>query len=639
MKSRVAHTVLGLTMLVCSQAAETANPLHPVEDYFREAAFSEARLNPSGQFVLALNRTDADHQYVSLIDLGSETSTDLITSGGAVEHFSGLEWISDDTAVFTDHVGKTDTRLVAVQWLGMKDGKPQTHITTWPQGVYFASPLSTSKNMAMLYTSDSVSRVFYKADVNGSTKQLSLDRYLFELPNGTTRYLLDENGVLKLKASIDDEDKTHYLWCTTQDSCSEFLVTERDELFNPVSMSGDGARFLVFSNIGRDTIGLFEYDPLKKQFTKTLLAKDDSDVTNYYYDWLTRQVTVGVWTHNGVQHYTVLDPRTAGYGPALENAFPGEDVTPIDLSSDGHEMLAYTSSTHDSGTYYAIDLKGGKAELLGQRMPWFKAEELAPTQAMDLETRDGFSISYLLTLPQTGAKPYPLIVIPHGGPIGIFDKDSFDNEAQLFAERGYAVLKVNYRGSGGSGKKFLNAGKKQWGRKIEDDIQEAVMEVLKSNPIDKNRMCIYGGSYGGYSALMSVIRAPDLYKCAASFAGVTDMALLYNSNGVQLNKTLLDDMADIIGDPTTDSVQLQAYSPVYLVDKISRPLLIGQGLQDTRVDPEHAYRLKLMLDTFHKPYEFYTYDEEGHGFYDSKDAVDFYTHLLEFFDKNIGGKR
>ena len=519
----------------------------------------------------------------------------------------------------------------------MKDGKPQTHINTWPYDVYFVRPLANENNRVLLWVRGRLT----PADINGGT----------DIPTALNAggvysggdFLVDKDGHLKLEITTKEDGDRHYSWCDGDgSSCHEFMVLKKDDIiqknetFNPVLVGDDDQKFLVLSNIDRDTVGLFEYDPLAKKFTKTLFAKDDADVTECNYDWKTNQITAVVYSLGGVSHYESLDPKAAALASVLRNAFPGEEVSPYDMSHDGREVLLYVSSSRNSGAYYALDMKAGNAEFLGQHTPWFDEDKMAPTAVATLNTTDGFSVSYLLTLPRMGNKPYPLVVIPHGGPIGVFDWNGFDNESQLLASRGYAVLKVNYRGSGGGGMKFENAGKRQWGRKIEDDIEAAVKAALKGNPIDSNRVCIYGASYGGYSALMSLIRDPQLYKCAASFAGVTDLTLLYDTTHVQFSEVIKEEIADIIGDPTDKDSELETYSPVYLADKIARPVLIGQGLKDDRVDPEHAYRLKLMLDTFKKTYEFYTYDDEAHGFYERMDAIDFYTHLLGFLDKNIG---
>lgn len=631
---------IGLILLAWVSVTLADGQAHPATDYFRNYAFSDARLNPGGSLVLALNRTDKDHQYVSLIDLASQTSIDLVVTGGEAEYFSNLQWISDDTAIFTDHLGLTEYRLLSVQWQGMKDGKPQYHVNTWPPGVFFVDPLSMKNDEVLLGRWEDYSYHIYKIDINGDPRRL--DRLLpaTVLDVGVSRYLIDHNGVVRLKGNTDKDGVQHFSWLQDDGKTwKEFKQVDKEHVFNPVFLSGNGKRFLVFSNLGRDTIGFFEYDPITNQFTRTLLAEDDSDVTDYYYDWGTRQVTAALWFPGGIVHYEILDPRAAKLAPALQNAFPGQAVVPTDISRDGHEIVVYTYSSTNPGVYYAVDVKAGKAELLGEHAPWFDGVNLAPVHVGSVKTQDGFSISYLLTLPASGSKPYPMVVIPHGGPIGIFDADGYDDEAQFLASRGYAVLKVNYRGSGGNGTKFENAGKQQWGRKIEDDIEESVETVLKNNPIDADRICIFGASYGGYSALMSVIRDPKLYKCAATYAGVTDLPLLYDSSTVQFSRRAREEMADIIGDPTTDAEQLRAVSPVYLVDMVSRPIFLAQGGLDRRVDEEQAYRFKLAMDTLKKPLEFKFYPDEIHGFENKEDEVDFYTRLLDFLDRNIGSKR
>lgn len=641
----------GLPALLAVGAVLAVQPLPasaevqmPVSNYFRQYAFSDARLNPSGTLVAALTRKDQDHQYVTIIDLQSQTSADVIVTGGRVEYFTGLQWISDNTVIFTDHVGEYDSRLIAVQWNGLKGVKSPAHVSIWKQGTIFVDPLSMNTNQVVVahygYGDSGEGYYLYKADINNSSNKLSEENQLsaFSVPHiAMSKYLMNKNGNVLIEGGEDSGGQWHYYKVGKDGKpWTQFKLVKQDQVFNPVAMNSGGSNLFVFSNIGRNTIGYFEYNLVTGSFSKTLYARDDADITDYIYDWITRKVAVIEWNVGGAPHYEVIDPHLRTYMPELQAAFPQDSVTPIDISRDDHELLVFVSTDTNPGSYYAVNLKTGQAELLGKLTPWFSPGQMAHIQSSSIRTPDGFSVTYLLALPNQAVKPYPLVVIPHGGPIGIFDTTGFDSETQLLVSRGYAVLKVNYRGSGGSGKYFENAGKKQWGRKIEDDIERAVQAVLKSSPIDANRVCIFGESYGGYSAIMSVIRYPNLYKCAASYAGVTDLPLLYDSSGVQSNKIIREDMADIIGNPTTDINHLESFSPVYLADKITRPIFIAQGMKDTRVDPEQAFRLKLVLDALHKPYVFHVYEDEGHGFYKVDDEVDFYTRLLKFLKRNIG---
>ena len=632
------------TILAVLPPPASAQSLLPVSDYFRQYAFFNARLNPSGTLVAALTRKDQDHQYVTIIDLRSQTSTNVIVTAGHVEYFSGLQWISDDTVIFTDHVGEYDTRMIAVQWTGIHDHKSPAHVSIWKQGTVFVDPLSMNNDQVVVarysYGEEGKGYYLYKVNINNAKSKMSEENQMpaYQVSSiAMSKYLMDGNGRLILEGGQDSGGQWHYYWAATgKKAWIQFKLVPQNQVFNPAAISSDGRDLFVFSNLGRNTIGYFEYDLAKGDFTKALFARNDADVTDYIYDWITRNVAAVKWDVGGAPHYYILDPHLRAYMPALQAAFPRDSVAPIDISRDNHELLVFVSSDTNPGSYYAVDLKTGQAELLGKLTPWFNPGLMVHVHSSSIRTPDGFSVTYILALPRQSVRPYPMVVIPHGGPIGIFDTTGFDSETQLLVSRGYAVLKVNYRGSGGSGKIFENAGKKQWGRKIEDDIEQVVQAVLKSSPVDPGRICIFGASYGGYSAIMSVIRYPNLYKCAASYAGVTDLPLLYDSSVVQSNKLVRDDMADIIGNPTTDITQLENYSPVYLAKKITRPVFIAQGMKDTRVDPEQAYRLKLVLDALHKPYVFHIYKDEGHGFYKIDDETDFYTRLLRFLKKNIG---
>jgi dipeptidyl aminopeptidase/acylaminoacyl peptidase len=225
--------------------------------------------------------------------------------------------------------------------------------------------------------------------------------------------------------------------------------------------------------------------------------------------------------------------------------------------------------------------------------------------------------------------------MPHGGPIGMADVRGYSSDVQYLARSGFAVLQVNYRGSGGYGRRFQEAGHRQWGRGIEDDIETAVDHVLASGRVDGGRMCVVGASYGGYSALMMVIREPKRYRCAASLSGVTDIALLFNVDSVTGGEILTSQMEKIVGDPDRDYEEMRRYSPVYRADEIEVPIHLAHGEWDRTVDLDHLIRMKLALDLAKTPAQATIYAKMGHGFASREAAVRHWLNLYAFLAQHL----
>lgn len=256
-------------------------------------------------------------------------------------------------------------------------------------------------------------------------------------------------------------------------------------------------------------------------------------------------------------------------------------------------------------------------------------------RAVTFTARDGLEIPAYLSVPPGEAKDLPFIVLPHGGPHGPRDYWSWNPEAQFFASHGYAVLQVNFRGSGGLGREFETAGYRKWGREMQDDLTDATLWAVEQGIADPERLCIYGASYGGYAALMGAVREPDLYKCAVGYVGVYDISYMFEEGDYLDNdrKASLTIMELFHG---TDEADWRARSPVYNVDKIKADLMIVTGKKDRRVPFEHHKRLVKALDEAGKSYETLIENKEAHGFYDVDNRVELYNRMLKFFDRNIG---
>jgi len=281
-----------------------------------------------------------------------------------------------------------------------------------------------------------------------------------------------------------------------------------------------------------------------------------------------------------------------------------------------------------------FDTQAKKAEHLISRRAWFDPAKMAEMRPISFKARDGLPLQGYLTVPHgSSGKNLPLVLVPHGGPFWEMDQWGFDGDNQMLAEAGYAVLQVNFRGSGNHGRAFTRAGAREWGGKMQDDLTDATRWAVQQGVADPGRICIYGNSYGGYASLMGVAKEPGLYRCAAGYVGVYDLPMMHARGdvpGTRSGKTFLREWLgpkDKLGD----------FSPNRLAGQIKVPVFLAAGGEDQRAPIEHSKMMERALIGAGVPVETLYYDSEGHGFYKDEHRREFYTRLLAFLSRNIGG--
>jgi dipeptidyl aminopeptidase/acylaminoacyl peptidase len=332
----------------------------------------------------------------------------------------------------------------------------------------------------------------------------------------------------------------------------------------------------------------------------------------------------------------VLDKSIADDFAALAKVRKGQfSVTNRD-DADKTWLVAYT--TDDGPVYYYVyNRDNKKAEFLFTHQPKLEKLELASMKPISYKSRDGLTIHGYLTTPVgVEAKNLPTVLLVHGGPWGR-DSWGFNSTAQWLANRGYAVLQVNFRGSTGYGKKFLNAGNKEWAGKMHDDLIDAVNWIVKKGVADPKKIAIMGGSYGGYATLVGLTFTPEVFACGVDIVGP--------SNIVSLLKTIPPYWAPMkamfakrVGDIEKDEEFLKSRSPLFFVDKIQRPLLIGQGANDPRVKQAESDQIVAALRKAEKPVDYIIYTDEGHGFARPENRLHFNAHVEAFLARHLGGR-
>jgi len=311
--------------------------------------------------------------------------------------------------------------------------------------------------------------------------------------------------------------------------------------------------------------------------------------------------------------YQFVDPKMTAHFRGLNKYLKDAcNIDIVDVSLDANRYLARVTGPQESGAFYYYDSAAKRFGGIGQCRPWLTRERLAPIETLSVKTRDGVLLTAYLTVPLASG-PRPLVVMPHGGP-EVRDQVDFDDFAQVLAAQGWMVLQPNFRGSGGYGKTFANAGKKRWGDRMQEDVEDALAQVLATGRADKAKVAICGGSYGGYAALMGAVRNPDLYKAVVSIAGDSDLfesiAFTKSEDGADSDSYLY--WLGSIGDPSVDSAMMEAASPARHADKVKAPVLLIHGLEDTIVAPKQSRIMAKALRDAGKPVELIEMKGVGH---------------------------
>jgi len=305
------------------------------------------------------------------------------------------------------------------------------------------------------------------------------------------------------------------------------------------------------------------------------------------------------------------------------------------MSKDESKMLVYTNSDRYFGGYYLYDTKSDKFEKLADFKPWLKEENMAEMKPIRYQTRDGLTIQGYLTLPKgVKAKNLPVVINPHGGP-WYRDSWGFNPEVQFLANRGYAVLQMNFRGSTGYGRQFWESSFKQWGRTMQNDITDGVKWLISQGIADATRVAIYGDSYGGYATLAGITLTPELYACAVDYVGVANM-FTFMQTIPPYWEPLRQMFYEMVGDPVKDSLMLAEVSPAFHVDRIRCPLFVAQGANDPRVNINESNQIVESLKKMGVTVEYMVKDNEGHGFYNQENQFDFYRAMEKFLATHIG---
>lgn len=621
-------------------ASPKKTPLIPASAFASLTAFQSATISPDGKWI-ALRTMHNEAPMIVIVDAGTLKAVDNVRLGKE-QQLVWFSWAGGNRILFSagqlaDVFGVEqrvtrllsydirDKSLTKVGWR-MKVPDGDNVIYTDPKGQYVL--LSMQKTV---YEWPTVWRFSLEATPEPDkgekvqsqkagvwawfTDDVGTIRMGLEPRSGHRVFVWYRSGPddkLRRVAKLTDEDEEEKYWDVAK------IVSGSDEgfIFDEV----DGHLVLRRVNYATHTPGEIIYANPDWDVTRALIADDGTPIAAFYTDDKRRIV----W----------LDPELRAIQEKLEKAMPGKDVWISSRADNESRMLVWVGHEDDPGALYVYTKADRTLAFFANYRPELVQQKLAQTKAVAYTARDGTEIHGYLTLPvNRPAKALPLIILPHGGPYGIRDTLSYNDETQFLANRGYAVLQPNYRGSGGYGEAFEDLGQGQIGRAMQDDLDDGMDWLVKQGIADPARVCVVGASYGGYAALWAAIRNPERYRCAASFAGVTDWdrQLRYDRRFLDRKdrRAFRDWWEDKDKDFDFDSV-----SPAKQVSHLTRPVLLAHGKEDSNVPFSQFRVMREAAEAAGIPLELMIFEEAGHGFAEAKEEQRWYEKLEKFLRKH-----
>jgi dipeptidyl aminopeptidase/acylaminoacyl peptidase len=598
----------------------------PMRDFFRHPQRAYYRISGDGR-TLSFMQPWERRMNIYVQPLGSNAEPVRLTSEKDRD-IPNYFWKGADRIVYTkDFGGDENDHIVVVDRSG---GEPKDMTPFEGVKAQIVDPLVEFPERMLIGLNKRVKEVFDVYDLDLASGKLTL---VAENPGNITAWGADHAGRLRYAIETDGVDQTYLYREEGNGAFKPVLKTTFRDQFQPQVFTADNRRLYVASNLGRDKVAVVLVDPATAKEEEVVYARDDVDIADVVWSKARKRVAYADYqTWKNERHYLDDDARKL-FG-RLEQKLVGYEVIVQSTTDDEQRMIVAATNDRTQGARYFYDRASDQLTKLGDVAPWLPEAKMAAMKPIRYTTRDGLTINGYLTLPNGVApRKLPVVVNPHGGP-WFRDGWGFNPEVQFLASRGYAVLQVNYRGSTGYGRKFWEASFKQWGYAMQDDITDGVKYVVTQGVVDPKRVCIYGGSYGGYATLEALVKTPDLYACGVDYVGVSNL-FTFMKTIPPYWKPFLAMMHEMVGDPEKDKERLAAASPALNADRIKAPLLVAQGARDPRVNKDESDQMVAALKKRGIDVPYIVKDNEGHGFHNEENQFDFYEAMEAFLARYL----
>jgi dienelactone hydrolase len=665
LRKALAGLMLAGQLALGAQGAHAAGAPPSVEAFFGPVAMSSAVLSPSGKHIAALVSVDGSRRSILVIDTADPSKTSFAATFSNSDIWR-VEWVNDDRLVFSagtenetawrtqnsglfavDRSGANLRTLIASSYSSrnLYEGAALIKSRILRPDHFFMRTLRDGSDDVMVGkstfgTDDTVIGTY---PLRLDTRSSAIKRVIAgTMPDLASDWALDEHG--RPLAVITASGATAQVLVPAGDGWRKVAEFARygasTGAISLVDVGADGAVYVTApTGSAAQTSALFKLDLNSgKVSSKPLVSVEGFDFQGSLVSNLARHSLAGVHYVGDAGGTAWFDPALARVQAEIDAKLPGlvNTLEPAECGCST-KVVVTSASDRQPTTFFIYDTETKALARIGASRPGIQAAAMADTDFARFKARDGLEIPAWITKP-AGKGPFPTVVLVHGGPWLRGRQWQFSAEPQFLASRGYAVIEPEFRGSTGYGSVLMEAGFRQWGMKMDDDLVDATRWAVASGWSDPKRVCVMGGSYGGYATLMALIKDPDTFRCGIAEAAVTDIDLMYSIDWSDFGNDWKDyGMPRMVGDRVKDAAQFAQTSPIRHAAELKQPLLLVHGGVDQRVPIEHAEKLRsALLDSGKTNLEWVRYDEEAHGLYKPENRYDFYTRVEKFLDAQIG---
>lgn len=646
MKNLFVHVLLAVAVSVSASVLANsqveAPSAIPVADFFLNEAFSQTVMSPSGRHVAAVVVGGPQKRRGLVVfdadDLGKSKAIAIFNNADV----DTIQWVNDERLLYDTYDYRTTAADQRIGFMHAVDRQGAKESRRMPYRSLYAN-LNDGTNDAIF-----IRTVGNRWSKNRSSGLIRVDtltteekNITFGGPDSVLYWALDWRGIPRAAlAYVDGKARMH--WRVKSDSpwtvAREWnTYANQHESPLPVAVDDQDRLYVIARDeVGGDENWLYRVDMRAAGAEwKPLISLKGYDFDGSIV-WGETGRVLGFRHLTDAWSTTWVDPGMKAIQADVDKLLLGTANTiSCGLCTHRRKILVNAWSDRDPGTSMLYDTEKRTLQGLGRSRPWIKPERMARREFLRFSARDGLSIPVHVTRPIGQNKPGPMVVLVHGGPFVRGGRWSWDAESQFLASRGYTVIEPEFRGSMGFGYKLFRAGWKQWGLAMQDDIADATLWAVMQGYADSKRVCIAGASYGGYAALMGLVKHDSLYQCAVSWAAVSDINLIYDARWSNLPEQFTEyGMPMLVADQSKDAAQIRETSPLQQASRIKKPVLLAHGGEDYRVPIYHATRMRDALQKHAAPVEWVSYADEGHGWLLEATQADFWTRVEGFLRKH-----